>query len=221
MSSASPNAWWRGALLLAACALIAVALLDGIYRLGHSRIAAQERLAELAALAIVLPPSLHDNDPLTDRIRVRAPAWLGTSRDVSVWRARQRDAPAALVLEAIAPDGYAGPISLLVGIRADGSVSGVRVTAHRETPGLGDDIEAGKSDWILGFGGRSLSDPPRARWAVRRDGGAFDQLAGATVTPRAIVHAVRRALAYVERHGAALYAAPPGSLLEHSDAPHD
>ena len=95
----------------------------------------------------------------------------------------------------------------------------MRVTAHTETAGLGDPIEAERSDWILGFIDRALGSPPLAQWKVRRDGGQFDQFAGATVTPRAVVGAVRRVLLYVERHADALYAAPTDSQLEHRDGP--
>lgn len=209
----------RAALLLAACALLAAALLAGTHALTKDRIAEENRRAQLAALAIVLPASLHDNDPLADEIAVRAPLWLGTQTPLRAWRARRAGTPSALVLEAVAPDGYAGPIRLLVGVDAQGRVLGVRITEHRETPGLGDWIEARKSDWIEAFTGRSLADPEPGRWKVKRDGGEFDQFAGATVTPRAVVQAVRRVLDYVARHGAQLYAAPAGTTLDHSDAP--
>ena len=125
---------------------------------------------------------------------------------MTVYRARRDGAPVALVLTAVAPDGSSGPIELLVGVNADGTVAGVRVLAHRETPGLGDPIEASRSDWVLAFAGRSLGDPPPAGWTVRRDGGAFDQFTGATITPRAVVHAVRRVLEYVGANQEALYA---------------
>lgn len=212
---------WRAAASLGACVLLAVALLAGLHALTRDRIAGQQRRAQLDALRVVLPAALHDNDPLRDRIFVTAPQWLGGDAPMQVWRARLAGRDSALVLEAVAPEGYNGAIGLLLGVRADGSVSGVRVTSHRETPGLGDPIDASRSDWILGFDRRSLRDPPPERWRVRRDGGDFDQLAGATVTPRAIVHAVRRALAYLDRHGAELYAAAPGTTLEHRDAPQD
>jgi electron transport complex protein RnfG len=106
----------------------------------------------------------------------------------------------AAVFSVVARGGYAGDIELLVGVRADGRVAGVRVVEHHETPGLGDGIEADKSDWIRGFDGRSLGDPPREDWAVRRDGGDFDQFTGATITPRAVVEAVRDTLIYFEDH---------------------
>jgi len=114
--------------------------------------------------------------------------------------------PVALVIEALAPDGYSGTIRLLVGINIDGSLGGVRVVAHRETPGLGDAIEEERSDWILGFTGKSLQDPPLQKWAVKKDGGAFDQLTGATITPRAVVKAVRQALLYYRDQKDALFA---------------
>lgn len=209
----------RAAVLLATCAALAAALLAGTHALTKDRIGEQNRLARLAALAVVLPPERHDNDPLADEIAVRAPLWLGSDTPLRAWRARRNGAPSALVLEAVAPDGYAGPIRLLVGIDARGHVLGVRITGHHETPGLGDWIEARRSDWIESFDGRSLADPPRERWKVRRDGGDFDQFAGATVTPRAVVQALRRVLDYVARHGAELHAAPPGATLEHTDAP--
>jgi Na+-translocating ferredoxin:NAD+ oxidoreductase subunit G len=209
----------RGGAFLAACALFAAVLLTGTEWLTRERIAAARAQAERDALAVVLPPALHDNDPLQDAIEVQAPAWLGSAQPLRVWRARRDGRPAALALQARAPDGYAGAIELLVGVGADGGVSGVRVVAHQETPGLGDAIEAGRSPWIDGFRERALGAPPAARWDVRRHGGEFDQFAGATVTPRAVVRAVRRVLQYVEAHGDELYAAAPGSVLQHADAP--
>ncbi len=110
----------------------------------------------------------------------------------------------------VAPDGYAGSIRLLVGIGADGRLLGVRVVAHRETPGLGDAIDERKSTWIDGFKGRSLGDPALERWHVKKDGGDFDQFTGATVTPRAVVGAVLDALLYFEANRATLLAAPRG-----------
>jgi Na+-translocating ferredoxin:NAD+ oxidoreductase subunit G len=146
-----------------------------------------------------------------DVVLVRDPELLGTPGQVSVYRARQRGRPVAVVISPVAPVGYSGPIRLLVGILADGTLSGVRVVSHRETPGLGDKVELERDDWILGFDGRSLGDPPVSRWAVRRDGGVFDQFTGATVTPRAVVRAVRDALVYFEAHRDELFAAPAGA----------
>lgn len=210
----------RASLQLALAGLLAASLLAGTWWLTRGRIAEAERQAERDALAIVLPPDRHDNDPVADAVSVRAPAWLGLET-ATIRRARLAGDPAALVLDAEAPDGYGGPIRLLVAVGTDGRVIGVRVTAHRETPGLGDDIEAARSDWIHGFTGRTLGDPPAPRWRVRRDGGDFPQFAGATVTPRAVVVAVRRALDFVASHGDEAWAAPAGATLRFDDAPAD
>ena len=210
----------RAAAQLALAGLIAAALLAGTWALTRDRIAAAERRAQMQALEIVLPPTAYDNDPVADAVQVRAAAWLGREQ-ARVHRARLRGEPSALVLETTAPDGYAGPIHLLVAIATDGRVLGVRVTGHQETPGLGDDIEAGRSDWITRFAGRALGDPPPEAWAVRRDGGRFDQFAGATVTPRAVVRAVKRSLEFVARHGDELRAADAGATLRIESAPED
>jgi electron transport complex protein RnfG len=207
------------AVTLATCALLALLLLGVIEGLTREPIAAARAKAQRDALQIVLPAGGYDNDLVHDRIEVRAPRWLGSDSVLQVWRARQQGAPFALVLQAVAKDGYSGPISLQAGVDARGRVTGVRVLAHRETPGLGDAIEAQRSNWIEGFRGRSLESPPPERWQVRRDGGDFDQFAGATITPRAVVGALRRLLEYVQRHSDALYAAPAGSLVEHTDGP--
>ncbi len=169
------------------------------------RIAQNERQALLDRLAVIVPTEQLTNDVAQDRIEVSDRERLGSDRTV-VYRARLGDRPAGLVLTPVVPDGYAGPIRLLVAVLPDGTLGGVRVLAHKETPGLGDKIEEAKSDWVLGFAGRSLDDPPPARWKVRRDGGDFDQFTGATITPRSIVKAVKNTLLYVRDKGDALYA---------------
>lgn len=210
---------WRSAGGLVVVAMLATALLVGIRALTQDRIDAAERRAQRQALAIVLPPSLYDNDPLRDSVRVIAPEWLGTPASVDVRRARRNGYPTALVLQAIAPDGYGGPIALLIGVDDGGRITGVRVTAHQETPGLGDAVEIRRSDWIARFSGRFLGDPPDAGWTVKRDGGDFDQFAGATQTPRAVVKAVHRVLEFLRRHGRAIETATAGSQLRFDDAP--
>ncbi len=196
---------------LAAVALglaLATGILAGAVLLTRSRLTAQAHASELAALTAVLPPQRYDNDPLADAIRVRDAAAFGTSAAVPVLRARRAGAPSALVLEAVAPDGYGGPIRLVIGVAADGSVLGVRVLEHRESPGFGAAIDAARSDWIDRFRGLSLAQTPPPRWALRRDGGDFDQLGGATTTSRALIVALRRVLEYVQAHATELYAAP-------------
>lgn len=205
--------------LLGLAALLTALLLSGVHLLTRDAIAASEHRARLRALSVVLPVARYDNDPLEDSITVAAPGWLGSEQPQHVWRARHGGAPAMLALEALAPDGYSGDIQLLISVDADGKIGAVRVTRHHETPGLGDAIEAGRSGWIEQFSGLMLGVPPRDRWSVRKDGGDFDQFAGATITPRAVVAATRRVLLLVEQHGTELYAAPSGSQVRLTDAP--
>jgi electron transport complex protein RnfG len=187
-------------ILLFLFAVIGALLVAYTFENTKLRIAANERAALLRNLHVLVPPDTHTNDLFTDMIEVRDPVLLGTREPVQVYRARRDDEAVALVLTPEAPDGYSGSIKLLVGIDADGTLTGVRVLSHRETPGLGDAIEAERSDWILSFDGRRLGDPPADQWRVRRDGGVFDQFTGATVTPRAVVNAVRKSLIYFEQH---------------------
>jgi len=208
----------RGALTLAVVGALGLGGLLAMRALTAERIAEQQRASTLRALAVLLPKE-YDNDPQADRIDVVAPAWLGSEDALAVRRARDDGRVEALLLEAVAPDGYNGDIRLLVGVDAEGRVIGVRVVEHGETPGLGDPIEIARGPWITGFDGRSLHDPSEDAWRVRRDGGAFDQLAGATITPRAVVGAVRRALQFVETHGEALAMAPVGETLAFRDLP--
>jgi electron transport complex protein RnfG len=156
----------------------------------------------------VLGNVAYDNDPLTDTLLVRDPEYLGTDEAVTVHRVRRGGEPVALLLQAVAPDGYSGALRLLVAIDAHGRLIGVRVLEQRETPGLGDFVEERRSDWIRQFDRRSLDAPPPARWQVRKDGGDFDQYTGATITSRAVTHAVRDVLTWFSRHRAELFAAP-------------
>ena len=201
----------RTALALVAFTGLATLALAGFHAATRERIAAEARAAELRTLAVLLPDG-YDNDPLADRIAIGPEPALGLRIPREAWRARRGGVPLGVVLPVVAPDGYSGDIEMLVGIGYDGRIVGVRVVSHRETPGLGDPIEAGKSDWIETFRGRSLGAPPPARWTVRKDGGEFDQFAGATITPRAVVVAVRKALAYHEAHRDAVHAQKPSGL---------
>lgn len=195
--------------LLGLFAMAGAALVAATYEVTKERIAENERLALLEKLQAVVPQERYDNNLLDDTVRVVDPELLGTARPVTVYRARKDGQPVAAILTPIAPDGYGGPIRLIVGVNADGSVAGVRVLSHRETPGLGDLIEETRSDWIFGFDGKSLGDPPAEKWKVRRDGGVFDQFAGATITPRAVVTAVRKTLEYFQAHRDIVFQASP------------
>ena len=199
----------RSGLFLAVFAVVGVGLVPLSHEGTRERIAANERAALLRSLHAVVGPEEHDNDILKDVIRVRSPTDLGTEEPVAVYRARKDGKPVAAVLTPVAPDGYNGNIRLMVGVYYDGRLAGVRVLSHQETPGLGDAIDERRSDWILGFRGRSLEDPGPERWKVKRDGGAFDQFTGATITPRAVVGAVYRALRYFEAHRDSLFVETP------------
>jgi len=195
---------------LGAFALVGVGLVSATFEATRDRIAENERLSLLRKLQVVVPAALTDNDLAGDRLQVQRPDLLGAA-STTIYRGRKDGKPAALVVASTVPNGYAAPIQLLVGVRADGVLTGVRVVAHKETPGLGDKIEEEKSDWILGFSGKSLGDPPLDKWGVKRDGGLFDQFAGATVTPRAIVATLKNTLIFVRDQGAALYEPAPQS----------
>jgi electron transport complex protein RnfG len=171
------------------------------------QIEASQQQAQMRTLAEILPADSYDNHLLDNRIEVRDPLLLGSKLAQNAYIALKDQQPSAVILQTTAPDGYSGTIRLLVGIRADGQLAGVRVLSHRETPGLGDRVELTKSNWILGFNGKSLSTPSEAGWAVRKDRGEFDQFAGATITPRAVVKAVHNALLYFDRHRAELLVA--------------
>jgi len=170
-------------------------------------IAANERLALLRKLEVLVPPELVDNDMVQDSVRVHRADLLGDNSTI-IYRGRRNGEPVAAVFTTVVPNGYAGPINLLVAVKADGTLMGVRVVSHKETPGLGDKVEEEKSDWILGFKGKSLADPVEERWKVKRDGGAFDQFTGATITPRSLVQAVKNTLIYVREQGDRFYRIP-------------
>ncbi len=195
----------RAILAVAVIALGATGIISATHRISAERI--ERNMAErlLGSLHEVVDPTLYDNDLVRSQVLVTEPDLLGTTDPVRVFLATRNGEPAAAIIAAVAPRGYNGPIRLLVGVDAAGVVQGVRVTAHRETPGLGDPIEHTISDWIEGFEGTSLADPPLPQWAVTVDGGRFDAFTGATVTPRAVVQAVRDALIYLDGHQTELF----------------
>lgn len=195
---------FRAAGLLSLFVVVSVGLLIGVNAFTQPKIAQAERLALLQTINQVMPTQRYNNNLIEDVLMVEAPDLLG-SEQTRIYRARLDNQPAGLVIESVAPNGYSGNIYLLIGVLANGQISGVRVLSHRETPGLGDKIELRKDDWILSFDGRALTQDNAKTWAVKRDRGEFDQFTGATITPRAIVGAVRNTLDYVNQQGAQLY----------------
>ena len=159
-----------------------------------------EKQVLLRNLHALLPESLLDNDIATDTLELAPDPLLGTTENSLVYRARKQGVPVAAVFNSIAPNGYSGKIYLLIGVFVDGRVAGVRVVKHAETPGLGDAIEIRKSGWITGFDGKAIGRPALKDWKVKRDDGIFDQFTGATITPRAVVQAVKNTLLYYQQN---------------------
>jgi electron transport complex protein RnfG len=186
--------------------VLGTAILAMTYFLTRDTIAKTVEAEKLKLISQIVPDATFDNDIIKDTLSIEADALLGTENTTTAYRARQQNQPSAVVLEAIAPDGYSGKIFLLVAIRGNGELAGVRVVAHKETPGLADYIEITKSNWIKGFDGASLERYKDSDWKVKKDGGQFDYMAGATITPRAIVKAVHKTLQYFAQHREALFA---------------
>jgi len=187
-------------LMLALFAIGATSLVSLTEANTRDKIIENERQTLLAAINALVDSSEYDNDILTDTLLIPGVRQLGTSDFTNVYRARKEGSPIAAVFTSIAPNGYNGKIKLLVGVYSNGTLAGVRVIKHKETPGLGDKIDVKKADWILRFTGLSLTNPSESRWKVKKDGGDFDQFTGATITPRAIVTAVKKALQYFEKN---------------------
>ena len=164
-----------------------------------------EELTLLRKLNNIIPAESYNNDLLADTIIIKPSTLLSTEEESLAYRARKNNENVAVVFSSIAANGYNGSIHLLVGVNANGNLSGVRVIKHRETPGLGDAVEISHSNWILGFNDKSLSNPDALGWQVKRDGGIFDQFTGATITPRAVVNAVHNALLYFEKNQGMLF----------------
>ena len=198
----------RSGFLLGLIALIGTSLLAGVNELTYERILEQEKRRVLEQLSGIVPLASYNNNLLEDTIEVSDETYFRNPEPVTVYRARMDGEPVAALMTVTAPDGYNGDINLLIGIDPAGAVLGVRVVSHRETPGLGDPIEIERSDWILGFNQKSLLNPQQGGWAVKRDGGVFDQFTGATISPRAVVKTVHSTLLYFDAHRQSLFEAP-------------
>ena len=196
----------RTALNLFFFTVIGTAILAFTFNVTFERIAQSEEAAKLKLINQIAPQSLYDNDLLKDTLTLPASAQLGIIQNTTAYRGRLKGQPSIIVLEAIAPDGYSGKISLIVAIGHDGIISGVRVVTHKETPGLGDYIDIAKNQWINLFAGSSHARYQEDGWKVKKDGGQIDYMAGATITPRAVAKAVHNALHYVEENRDKLFA---------------
>lgn len=195
-------------------ALIGTAILASVFFMTHDAIVKSEEAEKLNLITQIVPPALFDNDIIQDTLEIPGNELLGTDDVTTAYRARLKGDPSAVVLESIAPDGYSGKIALILAIRSNGELAGVRVVTHKETPGLGDYIELPKNPWIKGFDGKSREVYKDTDWKVKKDGGQFDYMAGATITPRAVVKAVNKTLRYFEANRDKLFAAKPPSTTK-------
>ena len=189
----------KNALLLGTAAAICVLLVASVNQLTAPRIAEQVELEKLKLLQEVLPPGAASAELLQDCLVLQQPEVL-FQNNAKTYRWRQNGELAAYVIETTAPDGYSGNIQLLAAITPDGTVLGVRTLSHKETPGLGDKIEMRKADWMDSFRQRQVQSADDKRFGVKKDGGEFDQFTGATITPRAVVAAVKRTALYLKQH---------------------
>ena len=198
------------ALNLLVFAIIGTALLALTYEMTRDNIALSEEKEKMKRISQIVPAGTYDNDIIRDTVQLAPDALLGNDETSIAYIGRLKNQPSIAVLQVIAPDGYSGRISLIVSIGMDGKIGGVRVISHNETPGLGDYIDIAKNAWITVFDGKSLDDPEDDGWKVKKDGGAFDYMAGATITPRAVVKAVHKTLQYFAQHRDELFKpAPP------------
>ncbi len=201
----------KNSILLFVFALVTAGILASTYEGTKETIAIAERKAAEKALLEIVPAERIDNDLLLDTLAIPQGAWklLGLKQGGNIHIARNQGKTIAVIIPTVAPDGYSGDIKMIAGVNLDGTIAGVRVLTHTETPGLGDKVDLKKSDWIKTFDGRSLSNPTADQWKVKKDGGEFDQFTGATITPRAVVHQIRKVLDYVNSQHRELFSHNP------------
>ena len=219
----------KNAKILALFAIACTTVVSLVHLLTKDQILRQEQLQLLTQLNNIIAPERYNNDIYQDCILVGQYSGnnsgnnngkaidkandqnmdeppLITNPPQKAYVARMNDQPVAIAFTNTAPDGYNGKINMIIAVNLDGSISGVRVLTHNETPGLGDKIEVRKSDWIKSFTDKSISGETDSRWAVSKDGGMFDQFTGATITPRAVVKTVKRTALYFAKHQKDLFA---------------
>ena len=167
-------------------------------------IAENRRQVQLKLVKEVMP-LFYDNNLLMDTLNIHDAAFFGSENPITVYRARSGDEPIGLIFMPVMANGYSGIIELAIGITIDGTLMGVRVNKHKETEGFGSRLHQNNSDWILGFNNRSIRNTPKDAWAVLNDGGDFDQISGATISPRGVINAVKKTLDYYEIYKLELY----------------
>ena len=200
------------AVILGLFGVLGSALVALTWSATEERIAWNQQQAFLRNVHQLLSHEEMDNNLLKDVITVQDPEL--SDKPITVYRVRKQQQPVALIFSPIDAPGYAAPIRLIIAVRSNGVLGGVRVLSQMETPGLGDKIDENKSDWILSFDGKSLGNPPLSRWKVKKDGGIFDQFTGATITPRSVVKTVKTTLLYFRKHHQELFERPAESKTE-------
>lgn len=195
---------------------VATAMVFSMYFFTRTQIDTNERQVMIGQLESVLASVHYDNDLLGHAFQLNAEQATGVAGPMPYYLAQQEHRIVALVFTVVAPDGYSGPIKMLIGLRPNGEILAVRVIAHQETPGLGDGIDIKKSSWITQFHNQSLARTKAADWKVKKDNGSFDQMTGATITPRAVVKAIKTLLVYYRSHQHQLLA----RSRQQEDSPH-
>lgn len=199
---------------LAAIAAVCTTLVAATYQLTEDRILANE----IALLEQSLQPALtgifYDSGVSESRLVLQPPHELPGNDPAFIYRVFAEGEPVAALFVVTARDGFAGPIRILLGVEVSGLITGVRILQHRETPGLGDKIASARSDWVYQFDGRSMGNPQIVGWALKGDGGEFDQLTGASITPRAVIKAIRDTLIYFDAHRDEIFQAPATEAIE-------
>jgi len=198
---------WRGSLILGVLAALCTALVAFTHRYTAPLIRANEQAYLERSLKPVLGGIAYQNELTKSLLVLDVPHGLPGNEAASIYRVYADGVPAAALFIVSARNGFAGPIRLLIGVKIDGTVTSVRVLKHQETPGLGDMIESSKSDWLTQFNLTSLAAPATERWRIKRDGGDFDQLTGASITPRAIIKTIKETLLYFESNRDAVFSA--------------
>jgi electron transport complex protein RnfG len=212
---------FSSAVVLVLFTLAFTGLMAATYQATKPILAASAQAEKLKLINEVLPPASYDNDLLADAIVLPPVKELGATEPTKLYRARRGGQPVALVLEAAAPDGYSGRIGLVLAVDVEGRLAAVRVTGHKETPGLGDYIDPRKdknkaSPWIAQFNGQGYDLTLGGRWKVRKDGGEFAYHTGATISARAVTNATGKAVLWAAERRDKLVALPAGSSLEES-----
>ena len=186
--------------------LLASTALSISYFVTKTPIEESDARAKRIFLNQVIPSNIYDNNLVKDTISVEPNPLIGNKKNIDIYRAKKNNHVIAVIIETIAPDGYSGEIKTLVGIDQEDKILGVRVITHKETPGLGDYIEIEKSQWIKNFDLKSLDKMTEKEWAVKKDGGDFDYVSGATITPRAVIKSTYKSLLYAKENKKRLFA---------------